>query len=337
MARGAHAAESDVIYVGSSLGMETTLVPRAGIPTHLVPMKAPSSPRGVLLLGLAIVRVLALILRRRPAVTLATGGYVSVPAVMASWLARVPVVLFLPDIVPGRAIAWLAPLATRIAVSAEDATRFLPARKTSVTGYPVRDDFDRADRARSRIRLGVPNDIPLLLVFGASQGARSINEALATCLPEVLPACHVLHICGEPRLREAEEAADRIPTVLRDRYSLVPYLHGEEMAGALMAADLAVCRSGASTVGELPLAGLPSILVPFPDVAVHQRENAEYLVSHGAAVTIDDHDLGTRLGPTVLGLLSDAPRLERMAAAARSLARPDAAEKIASLVLETAS
>jgi UDP-N-acetylglucosamine--N-acetylmuramyl-(pentapeptide) pyrophosphoryl-undecaprenol N-acetylglucosamine transferase len=109
------------------------------------------------------------------------------------------------------------------------------------------------------------------------------------------------------------------------------------MAGALAAADLAVCRSGASTLGELPAVGLPAILIPLPEAAVHQRENARVLADAGAAVILDESDIGRRLGPTIEGLLGDRQRLTEMAQAARALDRPDAADAIARLILSTAA
>src|SRR5947209_14900230 len=113
--------DAALAYVGSSRGLERDLVPRTGTPTYLFPMAAPQSPGAVALLAVATMRALALVLRLRPRATFATGGYVSIPAVVASWLARIPTVMFLPDVVPGRAVAWLVPLCTRIAVSTEDA------------------------------------------------------------------------------------------------------------------------------------------------------------------------------------------------------------------------
>jgi UDP-N-acetylglucosamine--N-acetylmuramyl-(pentapeptide) pyrophosphoryl-undecaprenol N-acetylglucosamine transferase len=312
--------------------MERTLVPPVGIRYFLVPMAPPTSVRGVVLLAAATLRSLFVLLRVRPRVTVATGGYASTPAALASWLLRIPVVLFLPDVFPGKAVAWLAPLARQIAVSSEVTQAHFPPGKAVVTGYPVREPFVEPSRVDGRLHLNLPDDATVLCVFGGSQGARHINQALARHLPELLSRYYVIHICGEQRLPEAEAAAATLAPEARERYLLFPYLQDEEMAGALAAADLAVCRAGASVLGELPATATPAILVPLPQLTVHQRENAEYLADHGAAVVLDDERVDHELGPTLERLLADRTRLAAMAAAASALARPHASEAIVDLV-----
>lgn len=316
--------------------METRLVTGSGMKSYFVPMAPPASMRGILLLGLAMVRSLLVLLRIRPRVTFGTGGYVSVPAAVASWLLRVPVVLFLPDIVPGKAVSRLVPLARRIAVSTSDSLRYLPPEKTVVTGYPVREEFLTASREGGRSRFSIPPDATVLLVTGGSLGARSLNEGIVSCLPWLLRSTYVIHVCGQERLDEVRASTEGLPSDLGSRYLLYPYLDANDMAAALAAADLCVCRSGASTLGELPVTGTPAVLVPLPIAGVNQRQNAEYLVAGEAAVMLDNEDLGQRLGPVLETLLSDHERLDAMAVAARRLARPGAAAEIAQLILETA-
>jgi UDP-N-acetylglucosamine--N-acetylmuramyl-(pentapeptide) pyrophosphoryl-undecaprenol N-acetylglucosamine transferase len=299
-------------------------------------MAPPGSLRGVILLALATLRSLLVLLRCRPSVTFATGGYTSAPAALASCLRRVPVVLYLPDVVPGKAVRWLAGFARGVAVSSEASLAYLPKEKTVVTGYPVREEFLETSRAAGRARFGLPADATVLCVFGGSQGSRSINEALAACLPELLSRYHVLHICGQARLPEAEAAATRLAGEQRGRYLLVAYLHDRDMADALAAADLALCRSGASTLGELPAVGTPAVLVPLPARRVHQEENARYLADRGAAVILPDGAL-SRLGPTLHALLADREGLQAMADSCRALARPQAAAEVADLILRSAA
>jgi UDP-N-acetylglucosamine--N-acetylmuramyl-(pentapeptide) pyrophosphoryl-undecaprenol N-acetylglucosamine transferase len=322
--------------MGSSLGMERELVPRSGIPAFLLPMKAPASFRGIRLLVVATLRAVAILLRVWPHVTFATGGYVSLPAGIASWLLRRPLIVFLPDVVPGRTVSFLLPLARRIAVSTDDALLHVPAGKSVVTGYPVRDMFREATRASGRVRYGIPESARVLCVFGGSQGARAVNLAVARNLPTFLEGdTWVIHICGPDRFEETREAVQGGRE--HSHYLLFPYLHDEDMALALAAADLAICRSGASTLGELPAAGVPAVLVPLPEVKVHQLENAEYLARHEAAVIVRNDELDDGLAPAVKDLLADETRLRHMAQAARSLDRPDAAERIAEALLEVAS
>jgi UDP-N-acetylglucosamine--N-acetylmuramyl-(pentapeptide) pyrophosphoryl-undecaprenol N-acetylglucosamine transferase len=329
--------DDQLVYVGNSRGLETSLVPRSGIRCYFFPMAPPSTVRGLILLAVGTVRSLLVMLRTRPRVAFATGGYVSVPVAIAARIMRIPLVLFLPDVVPGKAVAWLAPLARRIAASTSTAVPYLPSDKTVVTGYPVREWFREADRLSSRARFDLPEDAQVLFVFGGSLGARNINQAVAHHLPALLNSYFVLHVCGEKRLEEAERAADGVSPEMRRRYRLYPYLHDGDMAAALAAADLALCRSGASVLGELPAAGVPAILVPLPETAVHQRENADYLASAGAAVIVADGDLVERLLDVLDLTIARPATLRAMAAACRALDRPDAAQQIAALIEEVAA
>jgi UDP-N-acetylglucosamine--N-acetylmuramyl-(pentapeptide) pyrophosphoryl-undecaprenol N-acetylglucosamine transferase len=312
--------------------MERTLVPPTGIRCFLVPMGPPTSWRGMALLATATLRSLLVLARVRPRATVATGGYASTPAAVASWLLGIPIVLFLPDVFPGKAVAWLAPLARKIAVTSEVTQGHFPPGKAVVTGYPVREAFVAPSRVGGRRHLNLPDDATVLCVFGGSQGARHINQALAHHLPELLSRYHVVHVCGEQRLPEAEAAAGTLSPEARARYLLFPYLQDEEMAGALAAADLAVCRAGASILGELPATATPAILVPLPQRTVHQRENADYLADRGAAVVLDDERVERDLGPTIEQLLADRARLTAMASAAAVLARPHASDAIVDLI-----
>jgi UDP-N-acetylglucosamine--N-acetylmuramyl-(pentapeptide) pyrophosphoryl-undecaprenol N-acetylglucosamine transferase len=249
----------------------------------------------------------------------------------------VPLVLFLPDVVPGKAVGWLAPLARRIAASTEEALQYLPVDKTVVTGYPVRSTFSAGRDPRARTRFQLPADGMVLLVVGGSQGARSINDAVAQLLPDLLSRYHVIHVCGEQRYEEARAAALGLPEDHQARYRLHPYLDGDGMAAAFGAADLALSRAGASVLGELPASGTPAVLVPFPAPGVHQRANAEYLARREAAVVVDDQDLTERLGMVLEELLSDPDRLREMARACQALARPEAAATIAALLAQEAA
>jgi UDP-N-acetylglucosamine--N-acetylmuramyl-(pentapeptide) pyrophosphoryl-undecaprenol N-acetylglucosamine transferase len=263
-----------------------------------------------------------------PEVIFATGGYVSAPVVVAGWLRRVPVLIYLPDIEPGLAIRVLSRLAQRVAVSVEESRRYFPAHKTTVTGYPVRSELLTADKGEAQKALGLQESLKTLLVFGGSRGAHSINLALSKVLDRLLDVCQIVHICGRLDAQWVESQQAELPAHWRVRYKVYAYLH-EEMAQALAAADLVVARAGAATLGEFPALGLPSILVPYPYAGRHQELNANYLVSRGAAAKIDNADLEEKLLPTVTGLLDNEELLIRLGERARSLARPEAAQRIA--------
>ena len=271
----------------------------------------------------------------RPQACFATGGYVCAPVAIACRMRRVPILIYLPDMTPGLAVRWLSRIAQRVAVSFPEVADFF-GHKAVVTGYPVRAEFLAAtadkDAARQMLarKLGIENfGLPLLLVFGGSQGARSINRAIWRAAPALLPACQILHVIGTrdwPLLEQ--EGPDLSDNPLADRYHPVAYLH-EEMAWALAAADLAVARAGASVLAEFPLARLPSVLAPLPIAGSHQMRNAEKLAQSDGAIIVEDGRLAERLEPIVKALLADEPRRLAMGAAVGALARPQAADNIA--------
>lgn len=271
--------------------------------------------------------------RERPDALLVTGGYVSVPAALGAWLRRVPLFIYLPDLRPGKAVRFLAPLARRIAVSAPEAAQALPRSKVTLTGYPVRPEIRRAERSRARAGLGVGPADPLILVFGGSQGSRRINEALAGAAAELLPLARILHLSGAGDAVTMRAAAARLPAELQARYHLHAYLDSQDMAEALAAADLVVCRAGAATLGELPALGLPAVLVPLPIAGGHQEPNARYLADAGAACILsDDRCDAAGLSALLRGLLAAPERLADMGRAARALDRPEAPRAIWSMI-----
>ena len=266
--------------------------------------------------------------RERPAALFATGGYASVPVALAAWALRVPILVYLPDIEPGLAVRFIARLAARVAVTVEDSRAHFPPHKVVVTGYPVRPEFYGFDRAEARAGLGLLPDELVLLVMGGSRGARSINQALSGVLERVLGLAQIVHVSGELDWPWVAERCEALPPALRERYHAFPYLH-ERMGCALAAADLALCRAGASTLGELPFFGLPAVLVPYPHAWRYQQVNADWMVGRRAAVRLDDGRLPERLLPTLRQLFSDRDRLRGMAGRMRALARPDAAARLA--------
>lgn len=263
-----------------------------------------------------------------PHVILATGGYVSAPVVLSGWLRRVPILFYLPDLEPGLAIGLLSGLATRVAVSFEETADRFAAHKVVVTGYPVRRAILGARRESARRTFKLSEEIKTVLLYGGSQGAHSINVATESSLEQLLELCQVVHICGSRDASWLEERRRRLPRWMQQRYRVYPYLH-EEMGEALAAADLVVTRAGAATLGELPAAGVPSILIPYPYAGRHQERNASYMVERGAAVQLDDGQLAERLLPTIKHLLGDEEALTRMRDMARRLARPEAAKRLA--------
>ncbi len=340
--------------------MEQALVERAGLKIELI---AAAGLRGKNPL-VALKNVGALsqgyrqsrqVMRRfGPDVVFVTGGYVCAPVTLAAWRAGVPIIIYLPDIEPGLAIKFLARFARRVAVTAPDAQQFFKPGLTVVTGYPVRQELFppppppvngggqggvnlpvRGEERRqiARRQLGLQADSPVLLVFGGSRGARSLNQAITGQLEHYLRLGQVIHITGG--LDEAWVQAGRaeLPPEMQARYRVSAYLH-EEMVTALLAADLVVSRAGASVLGEFPAAGLPAILVPYPYAGAHQNVNAQYLARQQAAVVINDAELNRQLPETVFNLLTNRDKLQAMRQANLALARPDAAARLAQEIVE---
>jgi UDP-N-acetylglucosamine--N-acetylmuramyl-(pentapeptide) pyrophosphoryl-undecaprenol N-acetylglucosamine transferase len=328
--------------VGNPAGVERALVERAGLPFAAVDSgqvrgHAPWVVAGNLArVARGVGQALRLMRSFRPDVVFITGAYVAVPVSIAARLAGIPLLIYLPDLSPGLAIRWLSRLAQKVAVSVEPAARYFPG-KAVVTGYPVRAELlaAAADRPGARRRLGLEEGWPVLLVMGGSHGARSINRAICASLEQLLARAQVVHVTGPLDWPWVQEEAARLPAELRARYHPYAYLH-DELADAMAAADLIVNRSGASNLGELPIMGLPGVLVPYPHAGRHQQINAEFLVAHGAAVIVEDAALARDLLPTALGLLEDVDARQRMAAAARRLARPDAAQRMVELMASMA-
>jgi len=324
-----------VLYVGTVGGIEEEIVRRWTIPFKAI--------RAAGLRGLSLSQKLSngfqllrgtvdagrILEEFAPHVVLATGGYASAPVVVSAWLRHCPVLIYLPDVVPGLAIRSLSVLARRVAVSFQGSEEYFASGKAVATGYPVRAALYRVDKSAAKQRLGLDPELDTLLVFGGSRGAHSINAAVRASLEALLRRAQIVHITGHDDLEWLVERRAQLPQGMAARYLLFDYLH-EEMTDALAAADLAVARAGAATMGEFAAAGLPSVLVPYPHAGRHQEANADYMAEHGAARKVTDAALAEgALARTVLALLSDDVALRRMSERARALARPGAARSIA--------
>jgi len=328
--RKAFAAE--LLFIGTPRGMENRLVPAAGFELRLVQVGALKNVslatrlKTSLDLPRAIANSLRMLGEFRPDVVIGVGGYASGPAMAAAILRRIPTIAFEPNVVPGFANRVIARWVSAAAVHFQETCRFFP--NCRVTGVPVRSAF-------FHIPAKAAGTNPTLLVFGGSQGARAINEAVIASLPglqEKAPALYIIHQTGErdyERVRAAYEQSGTAGEV---------HKFIDDMPGTFARADLLVCRSGASTVAEIMAAGKPAIFVPFPRAADdHQNVNARALERANAAVVVEESQLeAAHLVDTVSALINDPGRLEGMSIAAKSLAHPRAVEEIAAMVEQLA-
>jgi UDP-N-acetylglucosamine--N-acetylmuramyl-(pentapeptide) pyrophosphoryl-undecaprenol N-acetylglucosamine transferase len=333
-------ARNELLYIGIRGRVDEKIVPQHGVPFRAIwagPLRV-SSPvefaRNGFKLVAGIAQSLMALIGFKADAVFATGGYASVPVGVAARALGKPLIVFLPDVTPGWAVRLLSRLATRMGTTSEMALTQLPSGKTRVVGYPVRDEFWSIDREAARARIGVPSETKMLLVTGASLGARTINEAIAQSLPALLERCHIVHVTGAADEAQVKGQRAKLDAARQRRYDVRGYL--EDMPAALVAADLVVSRAGASTLGELPAAGAASILIPGEYEGWSQAPNAEYLQAQGAAVMLRNDELAG-LGTLVIELLDDEARLARMRAAARALARPNAARDLARMLVEAAS
>jgi UDP-N-acetylglucosamine--N-acetylmuramyl-(pentapeptide) pyrophosphoryl-undecaprenol N-acetylglucosamine transferase len=332
------ASGAEVSFLGTRERIEAELAPAAGYEIDFVKVRGIDrrNPLRAARAGaeaLAAVGAARKVLRRRGAdVVMGGGGFVAGPAGLAATLTRTPLVLTEADSHLGLANRLLAPRARRVCLAFPLAGR--EGEPYLVTGRPVPKAVLEGDRATARDRFGIAAEARCLLVFGGSQGARSINLAAFEAFAERGGRdFDVIHIAGTRDFPELEPRLAAAPAA--DRYTLLPY--EPDLGDALAAADLVLARSGGS-IFEVVAVGRPAILVPFPyATGDHQTANAEWMRAAGAASVIPDAELSAeRLQAEVAPVLEDPARLQAMASAARTLAKPDAARRIADEVLKAA-
>jgi undecaprenyldiphospho-muramoylpentapeptide beta-N-acetylglucosaminyltransferase len=327
-------------FVGSERGSETRLVPEAGFTLTALPGRGIQRKLTLANVGAvaglvaAFWHALAVVRRRRPSVVLALGGYASVACALAAVLHRIPIVVAEQNAVPGAANRLVARFAKAAAVSFPGTD--LP--RAVVTGNPVRPEILAVDRERdrpaARSSLGLPEGRLVVVAFGGSLGARRINRAVAGLVERWADRSDVAvrHVVGERDWEDDTARGEEQDGSTGILYRPVRY--EDDMPTTLAAADVVVARAGATTVAELAVLGLPSVLVPLPiATADHQTANARHLVDLDAAVLVPDADLDVdRLEAELAPLLADPVALAAMGARARALGRADAADRVAALV-----
>jgi len=319
---------AEVMFIGTSRGIETRLVPQAAFPLHLVQvgqLKNVTLTRRIRTLTdipRAVLVARKIFKEFRPQVVIGVGGYASGPGMLAAILMRIPTLAFEPNLVPGFANRVVARFVSEAAVHFEQTKRFF--RHATVTGVPVRQEFFRIPKHE----FSPPGS---LLVFGGSQGARVLNQTMIDAIPKWKQlGIRIRHQTGERDFERIESAYKQAGFPA----NVSPFI--DDMPAAFAEADLIVCRSGASTVGEITAAGKPAIFVPFPFAADnHQRKNAEALESAGAARLIAESEITPDcLANTVAELLASPRALAALSGKAQSLAHPMALKEIANMAAE---
>ncbi|HEX9741266.1 MAG TPA: undecaprenyldiphospho-muramoylpentapeptide beta-N-acetylglucosaminyltransferase [Nitrospiraceae bacterium] len=321
--------ESRMLFVGTTRGIESRVLAHEGLELAMIDAQ-PVMGQGVLRAAGALLSLprglwqsLALLRARRASFVLGVGGYTSPPVLLAARLLGLPRAILEPNAYPGMANKVLGPVADLVFVAFGEAAGHFPVAKVRVTGVPVRRGFEEPSEERTADTMARRT----LLVFGGSQGARAINDAMLAALPQwaaMRGQVAIVHQTGEAdcaRVREAYDAAGV-------QAEVVPFLF--DMAKALRSADLVVSRAGAMTLAELTVCGKPAILIPLPQaIHQHQAHNAQALADAGGAVVLAQPELtGERLAHEVTALLRDPGRLQVMGGRSRRLGRPGAAETI---------
>ncbi len=320
-----------VVWLGAPGSMESRLVPANGFPIEWIRVRGIRGKgmlawlRAPFAILVAVLQAAGVLRRVRPRAVLGAGGFVSGPGGIAAWLLRIPLLIHEQNAIAGMTNRWLARVATQVLEGFPGS--FGAGSRARCIGNPVRADI--ASAAAPAQRFAAHGQQASVLVLGGSQGAQRLNRLLPEALALMAPT-------ARPRIRH--QAGERDFAATREAYSAVkvdaevlPFI--EDMAGAYAWADLAICRAGALTIGELQAVGLGAILVPFPAaVDDHQTHNAEAMVRIGAGMIVQERDLdAASLARLIAELAADRGRLLRMAQAARAAAVPDAAGKLADL------
>jgi UDP-N-acetylglucosamine--N-acetylmuramyl-(pentapeptide) pyrophosphoryl-undecaprenol N-acetylglucosamine transferase len=334
LARQSNAA---ITFAGTARGIEARVIPREGFGLDLIRssgLKGKSlatAIRGALIAPVSLVDAWRIVSRRRPDLVIGVGGYSSGPVVLVAWLRGVPTMVLEQNAVPGLTNRLLARFVRAAAVTFESTTAYF-GEKGFVSGNPVRAEFV-ADSQPTEARVNEQPSGVQVLVFGGSQGAHAINLAMVEAAPELA--------AGGQRLRLAHQTGERDVEMVRTAYGAArlqadvePFFY--DMGRRVAAADVIVCRAGATTIAEIAAAAKPAILIPLPTATDdHQRKNAEALAAAGAAeMLVQSEASGATLAARIQALANDRDRRARLAAAARKFARPDAAKVIADKAME---
>lgn len=275
-----------------------------------------------------------------PDAVFSKGGSDSFPAVLAARILGIPIMIHESDTAPGKANLWTGRFAKRIAIAFAETADYFPKNKTALVGNPIRQEFFVRNTLGAREYFNIKNDVPVVFVFGGSQGAKNINDNLLDILPELVSVCQIIHQCGTYNYKETKGRAELIleKSAFKNRYHLYAYLEFDAMRMAYGSSDLVVSRAGSGSIFEIAASGLPSIVIPLTEAAQnHQRENAYAYAKSGAAIVIEESNLKPHLLKSEIErVLAAQELLKQMSEAAKRFSKIGAAEKIARELIKLA-
>ncbi len=328
---------AEIMFIGTSYGIENKVLPKMNYRLKKIWMRgwqrrlSPGNLLFPLRLLTSLFQCAAAMISFRPQVVIGTGGYVSAPALMAALILGVPTVIQEQNSCPGLVNRFLGKWVKQVHVTYEASLPYFKNPNTLVSGNPVRGEFNKIARGQAAKKFNLDENKMTLLVFGGSQGARAINQRVLSSFQQLLQF-NDLQILWATGPNQYDAIVEKCKG--GGRATILPYI--DDMAAAYALADIALCRAGATTLAEIAICGIPAILVPYPYAAAgHQDFNAKTMAAEGAAVVIFERDFTAEtLVENVSELIRNSEKRARMAAAARRLGRPEAAQTIVDNIFE---
>lgn len=333
VARELKKRDFEILFIGTSSGLEAKLVPENGFDIRFINAKGLSSNplkalKSLIAMSAGFIQSAAMINYYKPSLVVGTGGYVSAPVLLAAELFGVPGVILEQNIIPGKTTRLMSVMARKVLVSFDETTKYLPVKKVIVTGNPVREEIISKSRTEGRKTFQIPEKRLCVLVTGASQGAKSINEGIINTVTKFKDKdWTILHLTGEKNYQDIKNRTDLILKDAKLDYRCFGFM--QNIADAYAACDLAICRAGATTIAEITARGIPSVIIPYPYSAEsHQEKNASWLQDKGACRVIADRDVINSLQSVIEEMLQDCEGLKRMSENSRMLGKTMALDNI---------
>lgn len=332
--------QAELLFVGTRDRMEWQAVPKSGYQIKSVWISGfhrRLTAQNLLFpfkLITSVIQSLTILKSFKPDVVVACGGFAAGPVGWVAAKLKIPVVIQEQNSFPGVTNRMLAKYASAIFTAFDEAKTYFPPEKVQLTGNPVRSQLETSDRESALTHFGFSDDIPVLLILGGSGGAKAVNDAMLQALPDLHdnPGLQIIWQCGE---RYLDELKNRVDTNKFSRLRLVDFI--DDMPSAYGAADLVITRAGASTCSELMMVGQPAVFIPSPNVAGdHQSKNAASMVHANAAKLLQEHELNAQFLETVRELIFNSDELNRMSRQMKKLAKPGAADTIATEIFTIA-